>query len=86
MYIHYYKHTNKQENYAILPNLITYRLSRRDFTGENFRNAKISNFEYRLLFVEHDILSLEVSVKNILRMDVLYGHQYLDKELEYVLE
>lgn len=56
-----------------------------DFAGENFRDSKVSDLEDRSLLVEHDVLSLEISVKDVERVDVLYGHQQLSKELQNVL-
>ena len=56
-----------------------------DFAGEHLGDAKVPHLDNRPLLIEHDVLSLEVAVKDVQRVDVFNGHHQLDKELEDML-
>ena len=62
-----------------------YRLGRCDLAGEHFGYAKVSDLQNIPLPVEHDILRLQVTVQDVQFVDMVNGHQKLDKEEKNVL-
>ena len=63
-----------------------YRLGRCDLAGEHFGYAEVSDLQNVPLPVEHDILRLQVTVQDVQFVDMVNGHQKLDKEEKNVLQ
>lgn len=53
---------------------------------QNFRDTEVRQLAHSTLPIKQNILGLQISVKDVFRMDVLERHQYLNEEVKDFLK